>query len=147
MMKKKGPYEVISMQSCMDWCNKFETCSYFSFQKIEKLCFLFEVRYSRPHGKTKGETSGPRWCTEMKMMETPVQNNKSKIWKSEHFWNSNVNSINNIFDDLLVSFWSKYQDLEVHLDWMTDLKKRFPHFVKVMKKVFYTCQRIVEYNI
>ena len=79
MMKKKGPYKVINMQTCMDWCNKFETCSYFSFQKIEKLCFLFEVRYSRPHGKTKGETSGPRWCTKMKMMETPVQNNKSKI--------------------------------------------------------------------
>ena len=49
-----------------------------------------------------------------------------------------------MIDDLLVTFWSKYQDLEVHLDWMTDLKKRFPHFVKVMKKVFYTCQRIVE---
>ena len=36
-----------------------------------------------------------------------------------------------IFDDLLVTFWSKYQDLEEHLDWMTDLKKRFPHYVKV----------------
>ena len=80
-MKKKGPYKVINMQTCMDWCNKFETCSYFSFQKIEKLCFLFEVRYSRPHGKTKGETSGPRWCTEMKMMETPVQNKNNKSEK------------------------------------------------------------------
>ena len=49
-----------------------------------------------------------------------------------------------MIDDLLVTFWSKYQDLEVHLDWMTDLKKRFPHYVKVMKKIFYTCERIVE---
>ena len=45
-----------------------------------------------------------------------------------------------IFDDLLVTFWSEYQDLEVHLDWMQDLKRRFPHYVKVMKKVYYSCE-------
>ena len=47
-----------------------------------------------------------------------------------------------MIDDLLVTFWSKYQDLEVHLDWMTDLKKRFPHFVKVMKKVFISVKEL-----
>ena len=42
-------------------------------------------------------------------------------------------------DVLLVAFWSEYQDLEEHLDWMTDLKRRFPHRVKVMKRVYYSC--------
>ena len=81
-MKKKGPYKVINMQTCMDWCNKIETCSFFSFQKIKKLCFLFEVRYSRPHGHPKEETSGPKFCSKMKTIETPHQNNKSKIFKN-----------------------------------------------------------------
>ena len=85
-MKKKGPYKVINMQTCMDWCNKFETCSFFSFQKIKKICFLFEVRYSRPHGKKgdpKDQTSGPRFCSKMNMIETPHQNNDSKILKKK----------------------------------------------------------------
>ena len=102
-MKKKGPYEVISIQTCMDWCNKFETCSFFSFEKIKKLCFLFEVRYSRPHGNSphgdpKEQTSGPKFCNKMKVMENPVQNNTSKSLKNEHFYNSNVHSL------ILVSF-------------------------------------------
>ena len=53
--------------------------------------------------------------------------------------NSNVHSINKFLCTFLVTFWSKYQDLEVHLDWMTDLKRRFPHRVKVMKRVYYSC--------
>ena len=89
-MKKKGPYKVINMQTCMDWCNKIETCSFFSFQKIEKICFLFEVGYSRPHGHPKEETSGPKFCSKMKTIETPHQNNKSKIFKNGHFYNLNV---------------------------------------------------------
>ena len=82
---------------------------------------------------------------------------KWKLWKLQYkitqvrFENVNIfitpmfiPLIIDIFDDLLVTFWSEYQDLEVHLDWMTDLKRRFPHYVKVMKRDYYSCERIVE---
>ena len=67
MMKEKGPYEVISMQSCMDWCNKFETCSYFSFHKTGTNCFLFEVKF-QDKDKYSKITSGPRFCSEMNIL-------------------------------------------------------------------------------
>ena len=77
-MKKKGPYKVVTMQKCMDWCNKFKTCSFFSFQKTKKLCYLFEVRYSIAHGYPDEQTSGPKYCSEINTMETPDRKHTSK---------------------------------------------------------------------
>ena len=67
LMKKKGPYKVNNMETCMDWCNKFETCSYFSFHKTEKNCFLFEVKF-QDKDKFSKITSGPRFCSEMNIL-------------------------------------------------------------------------------
>ena len=67
LMKKKGPYKVNNMETCIDWCNKFETCSYFSFHKTEKNCFLFEVKF-QDNDKYSKITSGPRFCSEMNIL-------------------------------------------------------------------------------